>query len=244
MSLLSRVNYILDESCAFSICLIVLAVDAYRMLCYDSHFYVPIFITSGCLTAGLSKGLKRVINQSRPPGAPKLSPGMPSNHATALSFLCVSTVFELQKFSEHTVVHGLVPTNRWKLSPIHMAPDIPVNWVKPLQAFVILYSVYLTRLRVVHGHHTMAQVVVGYIFGASCAALCLIANYAGFAGGPPGGRVDALSFPMKTMAAAISTFILLVAIHAACRSLIRGHALLSPTMHFVVAKGSSEMNAE
>lgn len=228
MTSLSRVNYVLDKSCSLFVGSAVALVDGYCVLHYDASIYVPVFTANACLTAALSKGLKRVFNQSRPPGAPKLSPGMPSNHATTLAFLCVSTVFALQKYRERTFVPGFVGKHEWRLLPVPTVPDIPAGVIRPLQAFLVVYSLYATRLRVVQGHHTVAQVLVGYAFGATCATLCLAANYAGYQGEKPGGRVDETSLPMKTVVVAVSSLIGLVAARSIYRSAMRAHAPVSP----------------
>ncbi|KPI88360.1 hypothetical protein ABL78_2535 [Leptomonas seymouri] len=227
MPLLSRIDYILDQSCCLIVASAVMIIDVYRVFNYTKSICVPVFIANACITAGLSKVLKRCINHSRPPGARKSSPGMPSNHATVLSFLSVCAVFALQICVESTPVPGLTRNNAWRLFPVPAVPDIPASWVKPLQALLIVYSLYLTRLRVVQGHHTVAQVVVGYLFGTGCAVLCLTANYARYGGKQPGGRVDELSFLMKTVVVAASSLVVLIAARSVFRSAMRGREFAS-----------------
>lgn len=229
MSTLSRVNHVLDRSCSLLVGSAVILVDAYCVLHYDASMYVPVFTANACCTAGLSRGLKRLINQSRPPGAPKLSPGMPSNHATTLAFLCVSTVTALQKYYERTLVPGFIGKHAWRLLPVPTVPDIPVGAIRPLQILLLVYSLYVSHLRVVCGHHTLAQVVAGYAFGASSAALCLVANYAGYPGMKPGGRVDELSFPMRTVVVVITSIMGLLTARSIYRGATRKHAFSSPT---------------
>ena len=56
-----------------------------------THPNVPVcWCLSGSVFNSLnSKLLKRLINESRPDGATKLDPGMPSSHAVSLSYLSV-----------------------------------------------------------------------------------------------------------------------------------------------------------
>lgn len=228
MTLFSRFNHMLDKSCSLLVGSSVALVDAYCVMHFDASLYVPVFTANACLTAGLSKGLKRLLHQSRPPGAPKLSPGMPSNHATSLSFLCVSSVFGLQKYHEGCLAPQYTPSKEWRLCPIPTVPDIPASWIVPLQSFLVVYSLYLTGLRVTQGHHTVAQVVVGYTFGASCAALCLAANYAGYSGTQLGGRIDELSWPMKIAAVTASTLLALVTARAVFRGSVYSRRANAP----------------
>jgi hypothetical protein len=117
---------------------------------------------------------------------------------------------------------GYTSTRAWAAFPVPTVPDIPARYIGLLQTSIITYSVYLTALRVTQGHHTMAQVVVGYSFGASCALLSLAANYAGYTGSSPGGRVDELSKSMKMVDVAASTLLALVTARSIYRGAVHG----------------------
>lgn len=75
---------------------------------------------------------------------------MPSSHAVALSYLTWMGCVGLGRVQPNAVLRSV-----WQ-------------WM------LVLLSLYLTQLRVRFGHHTAAQVVVGYGFGWSCAVLCLL----------------------------------------------------------------------
>ncbi|KAG5478447.1 hypothetical protein LSCM4_04680 [Leishmania orientalis] len=212
---LSRVSYYLDKNGNFGVVALVLLVNAYALQ-YLPGTVVVFYLTScACIAAAVSKGLKRVIKQPRPPGALKASPGMPSNHATSLSFLGVTTVYGLQRYTESTAAFR--GTNQALLH----APSLlflPVTPVWPIQVLFTVYSVYASSLRVTWGHHTVAQVCAGYVLGFLLAIFSLAVNYHGYTGSRAGGRVDDLSLPMKVIMVLAS-----VAITAmATRSIIRG----------------------
>eukprot|EP00884_Botryococcus_braunii_P013056 jgi/Botrbrau1/21751/Bobra.43_1s0145.1 len=103
-------------------------------------------LTGSIVTAYMCKGLKYILNHSRPDGAPKADPGMPSSHATALSFLatalCLALVWKPQA--------GLL---RWAAA-----------------TGVAMLATFLVWLRVELAFHTPAQVGVGVAFGIKCAA--------------------------------------------------------------------------
>ncbi|EPY26160.1 dolichyldiphosphatase [Strigomonas culicis] len=171
-SLVSRVNRGVDTSCSAAVSATVVGVNLFYLAQAPGTIAVPFFTACCCTTAAAAKVLKRVINQSRPAGARKLNPGMPSNHATALSFLTVLAAYGLLADGE---------PGGATLGP----------------ASVVGYSLYATALRVSCGHHTVPQVVVGYLFGAGSAMLCLAANYMGYDGERRGGRIDELSETVK-----------------------------------------------
>ncbi|KAK7195876.1 hypothetical protein NESM_000520200 [Novymonas esmeraldas] len=96
-------------------------------------------------------------------------------------------------------------------------PSLPVEFVRPLQVLVAVYSVYATSLRVVRGHHTVGQVTVGYALGILFAALTLLGNYGGYTGARAGGRVDDLPLPVKAAILFSSVVISVLAMRAIVR---------------------------
>ncbi|KAK7195875.1 Divergent PAP2 family/PAP2 superfamily [Novymonas esmeraldas] len=219
MRLLSRINYYVDKSCSLGVVGAVAFVNVYTLQYFPSTVVVPFLTSCSCVAAAISKALKRVVNQSRPRGAPKLSPGMPSNHATSLSFLCVATVYGLQRYAA-SIVDGTAADAaavRRMLTDSAPLPSLPVEFVRPLQVLVAVYSVYATSLRVVQGHHTVAQVTVGYALGILFATLTLLGNYGGYTGARAGGRVDDLPSLAKVAVMAASVTVSLVAMRAIVR---------------------------
>jgi len=87
------------------------------------------------------KILKVAINESRPVGARKADPGMPSSHASSLGFLSGSAAIFL------SAAGGA-----------------------PAAGAVLALGAFLSWLRIANGFHTTAQVVCGYILGLGSAA--------------------------------------------------------------------------
>lgn len=218
MSFLHRINGIMDKSCSATVSATVVGVNLYclpRNLSMSNEnttlSIAVLFATSACcVTAACSKVIKRVVNQSRPAGrrGVKLSPGMPSNHATALAFLAITGCVGLAKGGalSSSSSSSLLP------SPLLAA-----------QFSLVAYSLYATRLRVACGHHTWPQVAVGYGFGSAAAAAFLYTNYYGYTDGRAGGRVDDLPACIKVMLAAACTLTCLLAF----RSILKGSSALN-----------------
>lgn len=229
MTLLSRFNYYVDRYCSVFVVGAVALVNLYTLQYFPSTVVVPFLTSCTCVAAALSKGLKRVVNQSRPAGAPKLSPGMPSNHATSLAFLCVVTVYGLQRYAsagELSSSTGIGGTGQSFIATPPL-PALPRSYVPPLQCLAVFYSLYATALRVVQGHHTVAQVAVGYAFGVCCASLCLVGNYYGYTRVHCGGRVDDMSALAKVAVTAGSVGISLLAMRAIVRGARAPHGKLA-----------------
>ena len=119
----------------------------------------PTVETCWCLLGSIvnsvnGKLLKRALNHSRPDGAKKVDPGMPSSHATSLSYLswyaALAFAFEpnalgLATFVTRTLAFGLVSL-----------------------------GAFLAYLRVKLGFHTWPQVYVGYGLGSSTALVWIL----------------------------------------------------------------------
>lgn len=172
--LIASVHSAVDRTCSVVVSSVVMGLNLYYFSWSAATVAMPAMTAACCVTAATSKVLKRVVNQNRPAGAQKLSPGMPSNHATSLAFLSVV---------------GCVAVDR-------SAASSRDGWGflsgSAVQAAIIGYGLYGTALRVRCGHHTPAQVIVGYLFGFCSASLCVSANYCGYQGTRAGGRLDDL----------------------------------------------------
>lgn len=101
-------------------------------------------IIGGVITAIACRTLKFLINASRPSSSVKSDPGMPSSHASTLAFLSV--------FPSLVVLQA-----RHGLSSFLLAWSLPMG------------AIFLTSLRVILGYHTVPQVVVGWMLGATIA---------------------------------------------------------------------------
>lgn len=96
------------------------------------------------------KILKRILNHERPDGAIKADPGMPSSHATSLSYLSVYGAASLAYFKDAAPALGY---------PAQLA----------ISAVLVVLGIFLSYLRVKTGYHTPPQVIVGYGLGSSTA---------------------------------------------------------------------------
>lgn len=100
------------------------------------------------------KILKRILNHERPDGAIKADPGMPSSHATSLSYLSVYGAASLAYFKDAAPALGY---------PAQLA----------VSAVLVVLGIFLSYLRVKTGYHTPPQVIVGYGLGSSTALVWL-----------------------------------------------------------------------
>ncbi|CAK9094648.1 unnamed protein product [Durusdinium trenchii] len=100
------------------------------------------------------KCLKVLINQSRPRGARKVDPGMPSSHAQSLGFL--SIYFALDVAFPFSGPAQRVPTDSGRAA-----------WA----GMLVAGGLFGSWLRVAMGFHTTAQVAVGYALGAASAVV-------------------------------------------------------------------------
>jgi len=123
-------------------------VSASAMLFLLFH---PTIETCWCLLGSIvnslnGKLLKRILNHSRPSGAKKIDPGMPSSHATSLSFL---SLYAFLAFSSEPNAFGL-----------------QTLITRLLATAVVGIGAFLAYLRVKLGFHTWPQVLVGYGLGS------------------------------------------------------------------------------
>lgn len=167
-STLERFHRTMDRSSKYVVTLLTAAATSYCTP-FDAHsIVVPTFAGMSVVTAVFGKLLKRLINQSRPDGAVKLDPGMPSSHAVALSYLATAAVI------------GLAHTSH------------PYQTV--LSIAVVLLAWYYAWLRVFLGHHTLPQVAAGAALG--CTSACAVYK-AMYYGGSVVAHVDHLPLVVK-----------------------------------------------
>lgn len=215
MDYLRAVNGFVDSSCSAVVSLAVIGVNVYCLSWKADSVAVPVFTSACCATAALSKVLKRVIRQSRPPGAPKLSPGMPSNHATSLSFLSIVACAALDRAGVSSSTSA---------SPARPLFGGPTSYrLAAAQVALMGYGLYATALRVLCEHHTWPQVIVGYALGSASAVLLLLGNYYRYEGRRAGGRVDELPHCVKValLLASVATGFV------AFRSILKGSPLVN-----------------
>ncbi|CAN1122000.1 Lipid phosphate phosphatase epsilon 2, chloroplastic [Linum perenne] len=104
-------------------------------------------VTGAVVNAVLSVALKRILNQERPFPTPKSDPGMPSSHAQSLFYI---------------VAFGILATVKW----------LGVTGVSVILGSLLMASgSYFSWLRVSQKLHTVSQVVVGAVVGASFSTL-------------------------------------------------------------------------
>lgn len=114
-------------------------------LLYRRDALVVLFCTGAGLNSAAGKLLKHLIRQPRPTDS-KADPGMPSSHATSLSFLSLALLACVLKDP------ALAAAPR----AVYVAGG----------ALVVALALLATSWRVRAGYHTVAQVVAGWVLGA------------------------------------------------------------------------------
>jgi membrane-associated phospholipid phosphatase len=138
---------------------------------------VPYYILAAVITAVAGKGLKRVLAVSRPEGAPSRVTGdaseygMPSSHAVSASFLAFAACIGVFKYTYPYAENGRGPT----LQEVQSAFCFGPNRIAYLG--LELAGCFVAALRVVVGHHTVPQAIVGYCFGTSMAVLAAYIDF-------------------------------------------------------------------
>mmetsp|Transcript_26535 Transcript_26535/g.68495 ORF Transcript_26535/g.68495 Transcript_26535/m.68495 type:complete len:204 (-) Transcript_26535:116-727(-) len=119
----------------------VVSFAAFVALVVGNDSSTTICVSGAIANAICNKVLKRLIAQRRPPGSPLHDPGMPSSHATSLLFFCAY------------------------LTAVLLRSTRPYRIVEA--ATLISLSTAAAMYRVRAGYHTLAQVVVGGLIGAT-----------------------------------------------------------------------------
>lgn len=115
------------------------------MLLYNRNTTSVLYVTGAGLNSLAGKLLKKVIKQPRPT-ALKADPGMPSSHATSLSFLAL-------------------------LGAVHFWVRGGVLWQWGLVGGGVAMAAVASHWRVGAGYHTAGQVVAGWLLGGVDAAV-------------------------------------------------------------------------
>ena len=109
--------------------------------------------------------VKPLINEKRPEGSKKLSQGMPSSHATSLSFLAGAACVGLLHYDAWGVRSLLLRDGDgaaafpWRAAAAVLIVSLPTA------------ALFLSWLRIRQGHHTWPQVAVGLAYGSSGCAV-------------------------------------------------------------------------
>ncbi|CAN8063684.1 unnamed protein product [Agarophyton chilense] len=111
------------------------------LVLYNHDAPTIFYIMAAVLNSAAGKVLKLLIKQPRPDGAQRGDPGMPSSHATSLSFLSLAFLGYIALYFDSvakTVGAGVM----------------------------VIMSVLASSWRVSAGYHTVPQVVAGWIVGS------------------------------------------------------------------------------
>jgi len=136
---IQRALHVTNEATKFAVSATVFMVLVWR---HDAH---ACWCVLGSILAAFNcKVLKHLINESRPEGARKADPGMPSSHAQSLGFLSAYVAADLAALG--------------------------TSWSFPSAALVAILGIFLSWLRIALKYHTPAQVVAGHLLG-TCSAL-------------------------------------------------------------------------
>ena len=127
----------------------VTAVTFMFVLYYHDAFTVT-FVVGALINAGVGKALKRLLNVRRPTNTLS-TPGMPSSHATSLSYFAMGLTLITHKF-------GVLDSRVWTWQHV-----CGLTWT-----YVALVA--YTRVRITKVH-TVAQIGVGCVLGSTF-ALC------------------------------------------------------------------------
>lgn len=128
---------------------IVIALTALTVL-HQRDASIILFGAGSVLNTMSAKLLKKVIRQPRPQSSSKTTHGMPSSHATAMSFLSLGALLNVLTHQGFIINPPLV-----------------------FAAAVVMFAVVASWWRVKVGYHSMAQVVVGWLVGTvNCCIWC------------------------------------------------------------------------
>lgn len=121
----------------------VVVVSMSAIVLYRNDISSVLFALGSILNSILGKFLKRLIKQSRPDGATKCDPGMPSSHAISLSFISIAILVNVVKFSH-----------------------LNFSWSLAGALIVVFLGAVASWWRIAAGYHTVSQVFAGWILGA------------------------------------------------------------------------------
>lgn len=118
-------------------------------LLYNHDTPTLFYVTASVANSAIGKVLKLLIKQPRPDGTHKEDPGMPSSHATSLSFLSLAFFGYVAKY-----MNSVIKTTG--------------------AGILVILALVATYWRVSAGYHTVPQVVAGWIVG-SCNSMLFVA---------------------------------------------------------------------
>ena len=138
-------------------------------------YAVPYAVLGAIVNALLTKVLKRLLAVRRPKGARRqnVSHGMPSSHASSIAFLATAAGYG-----------AVCMLDDPSLAP----PPIMRSIVVPFVA--LAGGATLSSLRVLQGHHTVAQIAVGFVQGWSVCAIWLLGGRGRWGLVPPRPSTD------------------------------------------------------
>lgn len=118
------------------------------VLLYQRDVWVVTYVLGSIVNSAIGKMMKQVIRQPRPDGSTKGDPGMPSSHATSLSFLSVAPLVSV------ALHRGLrIDLQLTAAAVAAVAAGVASSW------------------RVQAGYHTVSQVLVGWLVGTTNAVV-------------------------------------------------------------------------
>ena len=114
---------------------------AATLVLYSTDSWIPLYyILSSVLNGVLSKGIKSIVKQPRPPQSVKAGYGMPSSHTQAFFFFVAVVAVNAPRF-------------------------LSMKFSALLSLLLLLYSVVASYWRVVAGVHSYSQTIVGAFLG-------------------------------------------------------------------------------
>ena len=125
----------------------LVTITTFLTLIYFHNYFTLHFVVGSILNMMLGKAMKRILNIQRPTQSIKSDPGMPSSHATSLSYFATSFTLTASN-----------PAFQYNSSLIILA-----SW---LYVFTICY----TRTKITNVH-TLPQIAAGLMLGTTFASI-------------------------------------------------------------------------
>eukprot|EP00457_Paulinella_chromatophora_P018030 gb/GEZN01019227.1/.p1 GENE.gb/GEZN01019227.1/~~gb/GEZN01019227.1/.p1 ORF type:complete len:220 (-),score=18.91 gb/GEZN01019227.1/:45-704(-) len=140
----------------------------------DPSIHTCYALTGAVVAAVIGKGMKKLINQSRPHKAQEKDPGMPSSHANCIAYLSLYPSLQMViTLAQPTFPPAAAPHRL--LSLVSSAQPTSfitrTQWHYSVASFVLGAGVFFSWLRVRLHFHTAAQVIAGFCLGSSLAVL-------------------------------------------------------------------------
>lgn len=110
---------------------------------YKRDISIALYAIGSILNSAMGKGMKKVIAQPRPNGSWKEDHGMPSSHATALSYLSTAALINI------VLHHG----------------HLGLTWPILIACVSVALAGMASWWRVISGYHSATQVIAGWVLG-------------------------------------------------------------------------------